>query len=409
MEFFCQLGLRILDRWRRADLDQKAFPDIAANALVETPPSAHVDPLDVVRWVHADPLLVPQAMLTKDFGQPPITVFQGEGFYIDVLFWVDATTQIHQHGFSGAFHLMQGSSLQSAYRFTPRKRYSERLLLGDLALERIEVLGRGDVRPIFAGAGLVHALFHLDRPSVSVVVRTRSDAFAGPQYSYSRAGLAWDPFYAPESMTRKVQTVELLHKIAHPEIEEIARASIVRADAFVAFRLLETIARLFDDPQRFSAFVARVDLRHEGLAQAALALAEDARRERYLIARRRLAKQASHRFLLALLLNLAQREPILKMVAHAYPERDPVTTVLTWLGEIAQLDAIHAWVADAARVDARYDDATILDVKGAKIDEKSLQVARELLEGTRTAAGDHAGETENALRQSLLLRPLFCS
>jgi hypothetical protein len=201
MDFFRDLGLTILDRWQRADFDGRAFPDIAVAALRERPPSDHVAPMDVVRWVHEAPRLVPQADIETRFGQPPITVFASERFYIDVLFWVDGTTTIHQHRFSGAFHVMEGSSLQSTYRFATERRYSQYLLAGKLELLDVELLTRGDVRAIHAGSELVHALFHLDRPSVSVVVRTRADDFAGPQYTYSRAGLAFDPFAKDESTT----------------------------------------------------------------------------------------------------------------------------------------------------------------------------------------------------------------
>src|ERR1019366_9823901 len=106
-----------------------------------------------------------------------------------------------------------------------------------------EWLTRGDVRPILPGSGLVHALFHLDRPSVSVVVRTPSDALAGPQYSYSRAGLAFDPFAKSDALTRKLETLDLLRTLARPEFETLARASLENADAFQAFRIATHIAK----------------------------------------------------------------------------------------------------------------------------------------------------------------------
>ncbi|MGH7269421.1 MAG: hypothetical protein ACREJ3_03240, partial [Polyangiaceae bacterium] len=73
VRFFQDLGLAILERWRRADFDALAFPALATTALSERPPSAHVDPMDVIRWVHETPALVPQANITLKFGQPPIT------------------------------------------------------------------------------------------------------------------------------------------------------------------------------------------------------------------------------------------------------------------------------------------------------------------------------------------------
>ena len=197
--------------------------------------------MDVVRFVHEAPVLVAQADIDSKFGQPAITVFRCEAFYIDVLFWVDGTTAIHQHRFSGAFHVMGGSSLQSRYRFTPKCAYSERLLYGTLDLLDVELLVKGDVRPIRAGAELVHALFHLDRPSVSVVVRTAGDELSRATIcSYSRAGLAFDPFAKTESMTRKIQTLDLLYALERTRPPRpLARATIRGADSFLAFRLLK--------------------------------------------------------------------------------------------------------------------------------------------------------------------------
>ena len=405
LEFFHLLGHAILDRWTRVNLDAYAFPDIASAALAERPPASHVDPLDVVRWVHDAPLLPPQADVTTDFGQPPITVFHCEHFYIDVLFWVDGTTAIHQHRFSGAFHVMDGSSVQSTYQFTPTRRFSERLSLGHLALSRVELLRRGDTRPIVAGAGLIHALFHLDRPSVSVVVRTPTDAFAGPQYTYTRAGIAHDPFAKDETTTRKLQSLDLLHKLAHPDFEKLVRESLERADALLAFRLLAHLAKRLETPERFSAFLTGFSLRHDGLLEAMHAYAEEEHRDHYIIARRRLAKQPEHRFFLALLLNHVRREPILELVRQAHPDQEPVMTILRWLSELARLDAIHAWVADASKAAVATKDVSILDVT---LDAESLSSARDLLDGrTSLPAVGPASPAVEALRKSILLRPLF--
>jgi hypothetical protein len=405
LDFFDHLGRTILDRWQRADMECAAFADIAASALADRPPASYVDPLDVVRWVHEALVLPAQGDITSEFGQPPITVFSCEHFYIDVLFWVDGTTAIHQHRFSGAFHVMQGSSLQSTYRFAPQRRFCEHLLLGKLSLERVELLTRGDVRPIVAGKDFVHSLFHLDRPAVSVVVRTRTDAFAGPQYSYTRAGLAFDPFAKPEAATRKLQTLDLLHKLGHPDFERLARQSIQQANAFLAFQLLAHLGKLLDAPGRFAALLDSIRLRHEGLSEAMRAFAEEERRDEYIARRRGLAKQPEHRFFLALLLNLASRGPILDMVRRAHPDKDPASLILEWLADFGRLDAIHAWVAETAEADVGKKDVSILDVK---LDHASLALVRAFLEGREDVLSDEQALARVALLQnSVLLRPLF--
>ena len=95
---------------------------------------------------------------------------------------MDATASIHQHAFSGAFRVVTGSSLHSEYEFVEQARVSQLLLLGEVRTQRLEALTRGDVRRITSGrAGLVHSLFHLDQPSVTLVIRTYGEPWAQPQ------------------------------------------------------------------------------------------------------------------------------------------------------------------------------------------------------------------------------------
>ncbi len=176
----------------------------------ERPPSAEVDPFDVVRWVQEAIALVPQVNLDASFGQPPVTVFHCERFYIDVLFWVDGTTILHQHAFCGAFHVMAGRSVHSTFTFTPRHRYCQQLLSGRLDVLAVELLTKGDVRAIRAGGDFVHSLFHCDRPSVSVVVRTPLVPAAPIAYVHTRGGLAYDPFARSAAGIRKIQMLDLL-------------------------------------------------------------------------------------------------------------------------------------------------------------------------------------------------------
>jgi hypothetical protein len=401
LDFFRDLGLTILDRWGRADFDAPAFPDIAAGALVDRPPSAHVDPMDVIRWVHETPLLVPQTDLPARFGQPPVDVFHCERFYIHVLFWLDGTTAIHQHGFSGAFHVMQGSSLESTYSFLPRRRYSEFLMTGDLSLRGIALRQKGAVAPIQGGMGFVHSLFHLDRPSVSVVVRTPSEPVVGPQYSYSRAGLAFEPERRWDALDRRLQTLALLQKLDSPEFEAMATESARRADSFLAFRLLSELATRVEPYEKYVALLQSVKPAHAELVDRLLVHAELERRDRRVISRRQVAKQPEHRFFLALLLNLQDRASVFEMIRQAFPARPPGDTIIGWLKEFQKLDAINAWVSEVAK----NTPAPILDVP---IDETSLDALRDLLEGRgNDPAPPSVVERRAALRASSLLAPLF--
>ena len=98
-------------------------------------------------------------------------MYRGRGFYIDVLFWLDGTTNIHQHGFWGAFQVLAGSSVHCRFGFDLAEEINHRLRIGKLRLLETELLGLGAIRKILGGELFIHSLFHLDRPSVSIVIR----------------------------------------------------------------------------------------------------------------------------------------------------------------------------------------------------------------------------------------------
>lgn len=117
MQFFEDLGSLVEHRWRDENYCEEAFPNIAAQALVETAPYKKVDPWDIIRWVNTTTQFPQQEDVHGSFGNPPITLYSGPRFYVDVYYWLDGTTSIHQHAFSGAFQVVLGSSIHSQYDF----------------------------------------------------------------------------------------------------------------------------------------------------------------------------------------------------------------------------------------------------------------------------------------------------
>lgn len=132
MQFFANLGSLVEERWKEKNYDEDSFPEIAFQALVEKNPSENVDPWDIIRWCHTTHEWPSQHDVDGKFGNPPLTLFAGPRFLVDVYYWVDGTTSIHQHSFSGAFHVLQGSSIHSQYRFENEQKIPtqvERLLV----------------------------------------------------------------------------------------------------------------------------------------------------------------------------------------------------------------------------------------------------------------------------------------
>src|SRR5690606_9259923 len=118
MELFKRLGDDIELAWRELNFDELALPGVAKQKLAEFQLPVSVSPWDVVAWTLARPQLPHQHDVPAAFGEPPITIYNSNRFHIDVYFWFTGTTATHQHGFSGAFQVMSGSSIHSTFRFT---------------------------------------------------------------------------------------------------------------------------------------------------------------------------------------------------------------------------------------------------------------------------------------------------
>src|SRR5262245_11148107 len=114
MYLFEQLDADIEKRWRGQHFNEDTFSAVATEALRASNVLSRVDLRQIVDWLSTG--RVPSQQF-RNFGQPPINVYLGHKFIIEILLWLDSTTSIHQHGFGGAFGVLQGSSLHSRYRF----------------------------------------------------------------------------------------------------------------------------------------------------------------------------------------------------------------------------------------------------------------------------------------------------
>src|SRR5260370_26966203 len=134
---------------------------------------------------------------------------------------------------------MHGSSLQSLWEFEPTEQVAMRLAFGRVSLKKAELLRKGDSRPIIAGKRLIHSSFHLDRSSLTVVVRTLGEADKQPQYSYLPPTIAYDPFHIVPSVKRRTQLLRmLLISGKRVEYDEIAHHILGTEDTYSVFHFL---------------------------------------------------------------------------------------------------------------------------------------------------------------------------
>jgi hypothetical protein len=348
MEAFQELGSLVERRWKAENYDEGRFPEIAAQALVESDLPARVDPWDIIRWVHHADTLPQQADVEGRFGNPPITLFYGPRFFIDVYYWLDGATSIHQHSFTGAFQVLLGSSIHSRYSFRENRVVNEHFAVGELALEDVQLLKLTDVRPIRAGQNFIHSLFHLDRPSATITIRTEFTPSASLQYDYRKPYFALDPFFRNPVMTKKRQTVALLLGMKHKDADAMIADLVCSSDFHTAYFVLSdtyeqlqtnemySLFGLSTGKDRFKEILDRCRTVHGELTDLILPVLEEQERQVSIVQRRGTITTEAHRFFLALLLNVPNRKKILELVQQRYPSQNPVETILDWVEELGR-------------------------------------------------------------------------
>ena len=347
MQAFFELGSLIEGRWRNRNYDENAFPQIAAVALSEANLITGVDPWEIVRWLYETPDLPEQMDPIGKFGNPPITVYVGPRFYVDVYYWLDGTTTIHQHSFSGAFQVLLGSSVHTSYRFENRREVNPHFLTGQLELDEVSLLGKGAIREIHPGPEFIHSLFHLERPSVTITIRTYKAPSAAVQYSYLKPFLGINPFLSDALLDKRIQTVTLLLRMKHPEADryigdlvesadfQTAYAALEQAFDFLCHRELEETMGVTRSRDRFKALLNRTRRKHGDLADLLPPVFEEKWRQGEITRRRAEIKGEDHRFFLGLLLNVPERTMVLRLVQEKFPDKNAVELITGWVRELS--------------------------------------------------------------------------
>jgi hypothetical protein len=322
--------------WCRTAYREEAFAGICEQALTRTAIHRLFNLDDLLRQCMAAQLLTPQIDPSAQFGQPPVTLFRCERFYVALLFWDDSTTSIHEHGFSGAFSVLSGSSLHVSYAFEPTLRVNGRVLVGKILRGAASVLERGAVREIAAGGPGAHALFHLDRPSATLVVRTYAEPRAQPQLTYHWPCYAIDPFYENHSLARKCQLLRLTYRTDQDLFGSLASDLLESVDFESAVRVLLDLTQSDVDIASASKLALIASRAHPVLGVGLPELVEASGRERQLLALRRRIADPDRRLLLAFLLNRLSRDDIRALVADKFASCEPADLVAAWLASLLE-------------------------------------------------------------------------
>jgi hypothetical protein len=397
MEIFEILGRDIDAAWRDVNYDEEDFRHIALEALAGARVHECVDIDTIATWLIAMDGVPMQ--YASDFGQPAIRVFAAHKFYIEILFWLESTTAIHQHAFSGAFGVLAGSSIHTQYEFTLRERLCQELLLGSLQYTSAQYLRAGDTRQISAGDAYIHSLFHLDYPSISVVVRTSSERRYSPQYRYQAPGIAVDHVYTPQPFSTQLRLLESLIKVDRRLYLKHAAHIVGTFDLWTAFQVAMTAQLRIKDSDEAVELLRCLRVRHADLGDVVERAAFETTRDLDIVARRAHIKDSEHRFFLALLLNAPDRQSLFDLVKQRFPDRDPHASVMRWVRELASDPASGFITLGAGAID-------LLDVAagGGTLDDALSRYPMSRRSEQSTEAVEKAWLQ---LHRMPILRPLF--
>ena len=236
-KFFSGMGQRIASEWEKANHNENAFVLVAGSAIREFCPW-NVSPEGLVRWALTTKGLPPQHDVHAGFGNPPLTVFSANGFQIQAIFWTQGATAIHNHGFVGAFTVLSGESLALHYGFNVQDRISSRLAVGEVTMRDAQRVVAGDVLDI--GYDLSQSVYHISRPTVSLVVRTLGEPLGGPRHDLVWPYLAFDPFRVDAAWVRATQLLRTWRELGHslwPHLRDFLDSHDLPAGVYVIVRL----------------------------------------------------------------------------------------------------------------------------------------------------------------------------
>ena len=343
--FFAELGQTVAERWQALNFAPGSFPTLARLALEERPPSEHVDLVELLHEFLTDDSQPSQSQ--SGFGQPELVVFEHPRFYIQLLFWLDGTTDIHQHSFSGAFHVLEGSSIHTEFAFLEREPVSAHMQVGRLERLKTQLLEKGETVEIVSGKGFIHSLFHLETPSITVVVRTHNDSSSGPQFTYLPPYLAVDPFQNDSLTLRRKQLLDVLETLGDPSYPALVCEMLENLDFERGFFTLQNGMVHLQASGFWEDAWAVFEAKHGRLAGYVRPTLEEILRRDALVGLRGNVVDVEHRFFLALILNNLDRKDLLRFVELRYGG-DPAETVAHWQAELEECYEDAAWVLQGA-------------------------------------------------------------
>lgn len=384
--------------WAEANYDEQAFPEIAATALEQV--AAHRS-LSSAQLVGAVLARDGRRSLRTHSAANVVTLYSSPRFDILAHLWVDGLATPHQHGWAGAYQVIEGSSVRCHFELEEPRRVRANFHLGVLRAHNLGYLTAGAVVAVPAGSGLIHALSHVERPSLSISVRTPEPTAL--TLDYLRPGLAYQVGGIDATTQDRLKCVDMLMLTDDHTWITALEVLVSEHDLVTAFFALQGAAM---SPRPIPASVLASGRERHGPAFDVIeaSLAD--------IARTMLFQNLRHsivdpdlRFFLGGLYLARSRGELVELIARRHPGAAPGPLMGTWLARllIERDDGAESGVPEpVAR--ALGELAMGLDLQAAL---ERLRAATDA--GERDAHSEFVCEAHTALVEAPVYGPLFAA
>jgi len=187
------LAVRLDAEWKATGYKTSVFPKLAARFLAGFRPENDDRLRALSDWLLRSKTFPAPLNPFGSAGPPAFTVWANPRFVVNVYAYMTPAVNIHDHNFAGAFVNVVGKSLHCTYRFADAERINPSVHVGGLSLRAADLIAEDRVETIDAGSGFIHQVWHLSRPTVVVVIRTRPlSRRTVRQFEYLRPAVAME-------------------------------------------------------------------------------------------------------------------------------------------------------------------------------------------------------------------------
>lgn len=346
ISLFQNLGTQVDQEYRNASYDELRLPEIAANALKSFNPNFEWSGELFMQLLNDS--TAPQNPFDP-FSDLPIILYHSASIKVEILVWTKGTTSIHQHGFGGAFKVLQGSSVHCCYAFNEQSRINSHFIQGELCSTTVEYLKTNSVVEIHSGRqGLIHRLFHLESPSISLLIRDHAQQWQLPQYKYFTFGVALDNFFyeADDSLQIFSRLYRTLGMLDQNVANDCLKCQISQFDFPRIFAWFSTNSGIFQNTSVSSDLVKEVEKSHGSMSNLVIQLAESFLEENAIVKSRNHMASPDMRLFLGLLLNVQNKSELFALISKIYPGKDSKEICQRWLMKLAEEDNVSSVLTD---------------------------------------------------------------